>query len=300
MVTLYNPEDMKFKELRVHYPLLYGFIDVQPFVPFEINKDEIKIKLTDNKLFFTVLDGFNVSIESNTRPEIDMIKRMFKLKSKFFVCISPHSGNPVDYKVYKNFLIKFENIMSFITEKPFYASYIQGKDGDGEWNNIGTPVIAGKVMSSGPETFRIKFSDIISEFHDILSNAIDSSFQHVLGFYVDHLYNTHKSFEEEFLSYVNGLEAHHKIYFNGEVSLKTRLKELKDYSDMNVTPRELDRIVKIRNYLSHGKIEQDHTNELNYLQIDFELLYKSRNFLKRCLLKKLDFRNDEIEALWSI
>ncbi|MDI9618146.1 MAG: hypothetical protein QFX30_03610 [Methanothermobacter sp.] len=298
MLTLYNPEDMKFEELRVHYPLLYGFID---FHPFQINKDgdEIKIKLADNKLFFTVLDGFNVSIESNTRLETDMLTRMFKLKGKFFAYISPHSGDPVDYRDYKDFLIKFENILSFITEKPFYASCIQGKSSDGEWNNIGTHVTPGKVMSSGPESFRIKFSDIKSEFHDILSNAIDSSFQHVLGFYVDHLYNTRKSLEEEFLSYVNGLEAYHKIYFNSEVSLKTRLKELKDYSDMNITPRELDRIVKIRNYLSHGRIEHDH-NELNYLQTDFELPYKIRTFLKRCLLKKLDFRNDEIEALWSI
>ena len=218
-------EDIKFKNLSIHYAYLDEWVNISGFnIPFSVKKEIlIKYKLP-KPIQVTVSDGLKISVYIRAIfPGISIVQKEACIKQKAYIEIEPSKEK--SFKEYLKIIYCIQNFLSLAVIEPVYPLIIEGKT---EINKVviekgkihyppvsifyqlpTIPDVSKKLM---PNDMLFTFGDISKQFKFFLTNWVKNTerLESVYDLYFGTLYNPQMYLQYQFLSLIQAVESYHR------------------------------------------------------------------------------------------
>lgn len=233
-VHFQKKEEVKFKELSIHYSYLDEWVNISGFdIQHAFDKDEVVIKYKQPETIQTVIDGdFKIFIYiKRSGPTESVVQKEATIRQKTYIKIEPPEER--HFGEYLSIMYHIQNLLSLGIMAPVYPLDIEGKT-ELRKQMIGDKTYYPPVkifyrlpdIPKGPKRILpfqmlFTFKDISNRFDVFLNNWFEKSdlLEPVYDLYFGTLYNPRMYLRHRFLSLIHAIESfHQRIYGGGYLS----------------------------------------------------------------------------------
>lgn len=237
-------EDIKFKQLKIHYSHLNRWVNVYGFTRqrlLNFGKRTITVAYALPNSIEVSVNSCKISIAFQVRESYKLEK--VTIEQKTYVCITYPEETPI--KECLKTINQIRNFLTFAIGEPVYPLLVEGitevnkqiLQGNKEYyppvkifhKLLYTPR---QLKTIHPDKMLFTFKDISKKFKDIIRNWFEKAelLEPIYDLYFNTLYNPYMYLHHRFLSLIQALEAYHrrvmKNYELPEEQHKKRLEEI--------------------------------------------------------------------------
>jgi len=229
-------EDIKFKNISVHYLYLDEWVDFSGFdiKKLDIEKKEMVSYILPEPFQACINDNLNVLIEFRFSYQTPSMKKEMSIKQKTWIKIE--TSEPKSLKDYEKYLYYIQNFLTLGTTEPVYPLAIEGItevnkkiiEIKGNFSPYYPPVKifyrfnTVRKMNISSCDMLFTFKDIYDKFGTFLRKWFGQAvlLEPVYNLYFGTLYNPHMYLNQRFLSLIQALESFHQRKFGGKYLTK--------------------------------------------------------------------------------
>jgi hypothetical protein len=265
----HEKDDIKFKELLIHYSHLDEWVNISGFnIKLYTQDKDVIIEYKRPEPIQANIRDYKISIYFQCiPPTISRVQKEANIKQKTYIKIE--SSEEKEYDEYENIMYHIQNFLSLGVGEPVYPLEIKGK------TEINKKEINGKILYPEVRIFygppyihkiRYKkipshdmlftFKDISDRFETFLKTWIEKEdlLKPFYDLYFGTLYNPRMYLEHEFLSLIQAIESYHRRVYGGKYVTDEDYEKIYDSLISFIDSMEINNKLKKRleDSLKHG------------------------------------------------